>query len=182
MFIHLPVSAKEGVQNNEVTIDNESAKSALVLKYLILREGFGYTLFGSKPISCVSFIKDPCFLVDSIFDPDAYSISRVYLPVWQKYSSSFRFNNFIFVESSSSRALQVYLVNKKICLNVIKKHVLDFQSILEKEKGPKEILDHIISSRDIFNDGLCRSHYLMGLLFGYGKDNAIAFEKVYIKR
>ncbi len=184
MLIYLPLSAGEEDHSlkNNITTNNEVTKCTLILRYLILREGFGYTLFGSKPLSCVSCTKDPLFLIDSVFEPNAYSISRVYWPIWQQYSSRLCFNNFIFVENSWAHTYEIYLINKKLCVNTIKRHLCDFQRILRTDKEPKVILNQILHSKNIFKEGLCGSHYLMGLLFGYGKNNALAFEKLYVKK
>ena len=184
MLIHFSLSAAGGEipPKNNIPIGHEASKITLLFRYLVLHEGFGYTLFGTKPLSCVSFIKDTSFLIDSVFEPNSYAISRVYWSTWKKFFPNLYFNNFIFVENFSSRVFQVYLVNKKLCLKIIKEHVSDFQNILKINKSPKEILNHIIQSKNIFNNGLCRSHYLMGLLFGYGKKNAMAFEKTYVKK
>lgn len=68
-------------------------------------------------------------------------------------------------------------LNKPSCLKAIEKNISLFSKTLGIMLQPAEILEHIVSNSDLFKEGLCGSQALLGLFLGYGKENAIGFEK-----
>lgn len=78
--------------------------------------------------------------------------------------------------------LRFFFINKSACLNVIESNISLFINKIGVSLQPEEILEYIVSSSDLFKEGLCCSQALLGLLLGYGKENAIGFEKHFSKK
>ncbi len=155
--------------------NEEQEKLEHFFRTLIRQYGFGYTLFGDKPVSLVCWLaepdynkKRPYFSVNEDF-VDSYS-------VWKKYKKKFPSNKYIFQE----RRLEV--VKEYIDLVFIKKTLFnekinlyseffspdyDAETFINNEK-----LENFLNSSD---EQKSKYHIRMGILLGYGKENSIEF-------
>ena len=130
----------------------------------------GYTLFGDKPVSVINGFDRPG-------GGRRYFFLKLALPLLRKYEKKLRSNSFIVVFEEDSNGSSLYLVNKKAFLNTIQHNILIFQKILGVAITPKKLLKSLENKTSTFEMTLKRSHLLFGILFGYGIENAMHFER-----
>ncbi len=133
---------------------------------LIRKELLGYTLFGEKPISGAAFF--------GLQDCDALH-QKKYIILEKGWRAWIRNKHLIsdeyfFLKRRKHRILSFHLINKKKTLETLQKN-LDCIGDLT----PEEVLTEICSDRPNFE--VLGSQSLIGILYGYGKQNASLFEK-----
>lgn len=150
-----------------------------LFKYLIFDESFAFALFGNKPISTIAVYK-PSRAVDTIIFGNClnYSLDLLW-NTWKKYKLLFPMTQYVFFSQERDGYFEIYLINKKNCLKVIKENLTLFQKEIGAEKNPQEILDSLCFTKDIFSEALNNSQILYGILFGYGKESAQGFYDVH---
>lgn len=145
---------------------------------LVIVEGTGgYTLFGDKPLS----------VANKLYGMDGMpSISHLHeckqlemgLDLWKKYSYLFPSTRFSIVYSSwQDRIHAFYMVNKPRCLQVINQNKDIFGDFvaLKDEKQIYAQLEKSLEENKI-------SALEWGVLFGFGRNNALAFERIGLLR
>ena len=75
----------------------------------------------------------------------------------------------------------IYLINKKTCLSTIKQYELLFEVILNSKQAAQGILQNMIESKAMLENALNGSNVLYGILLGFGKENALGYERLYEK-
>lgn len=140
-----------------------------------------YTLFGDKPISIIEcpITKNPFFISHS----SKVCMLHKSFEIWKKYSHLFPSKNYCFVENHEfdKGRYCIVLINKQSCLEIIEKNLSLFHEILEEKLKASEILRCIESSNDLFQT-LKYHQGLLGLLLGFGKNNAFAFHELYVNK
>jgi len=150
--------------------------------YLIVEDGFGYTLLGNKPVSLSSYRSWRSYsnLTDlySIFTPDNMKIRKGW-KIWGKYKHYFQNYHYSFwVEQSPwiKNGMIIVLANKEHLSHVVQMYSLDFQKVLNTTDLTR-FLDNE-KSRPLFKVGLKGHEGLIGTVLGYGRGNAwLFFEK-----
>lgn len=149
------------------------ALSDFFYQLVILESAGGYTLFGDKPLSVAN-----CFYGTDVMP----NISHLHeckqmemgLDIWKKYSCLFPSTRFSIVYSSwRDRVHAFYIVNRSRCLEVIDQNkdlFRDFGSL----KGEKQIYAQLL--KNLRENAF--SAIELGVLFGFGRSNALAFERV----
>jgi len=160
---------------SEIRVDDKE-KIEKFFSYLLFDEGFSYVLFGSKPMSTTGFDKNIQPTCEEMLQHPMFELESLW-QVWKKYSDSFPMKDFFLFTQSRDGWFEVFLINKINALKTIEANLSLFRNKLERNLSPKEILENIITSRNVFIDGLNKSQALYGLLLGYGKKNAVGFEK-----
>ena len=148
--------------------------------YMISFECFGYVLAGVKPMAAGGF--DTHFTRENTLSEEGIKQRRLRLgwETWEKYASLFPSKNFLLRLSKNPVAPSFYwvvLINKDLCLKCIEENLEIFKSVLGNSVTPQSILDRLVNEEDIFENVLRRHDALLGILFGYGRHNSIAFQK-----
>lgn len=151
-----------------------------LLSYLFLDEGFSYVLFGSKPMSMIGHDKNTPASYQELYPHPLFELES-WWQTWEKYSHLFPMKEFFLFAQNGDEWFEVCLINKSNALTVIEKNLPLFRDKIDANFSSREILEHIVSSHNVFRDGLNKSHALLGLLLGYGKQNAVGFEKYFSK-
>jgi hypothetical protein len=142
--------------------------------YLTTNTEFGYTLCGQKPMSiewCENPFLDPDFGVrffDLSFD---YLIISQGIRTWEKYESLFPKDRFAIVSyHSHCNLLAIAIINMYEILKIIQEN--------------RDIVEAVLPGQTINRETIYRalpiietSEALLGLLLGFGRNNALAFEK-----
>ena len=150
-------------------------------QHLLWSEQFAYTLFGDKPLSiigCKKILPNGEIAGKNL---QFYHVLIQHWKVWKKYESLFSMHDYILFAKEDENWIQIMLVNRRSCLETISTHLSLFQEALDSKLTQNELLDQIITSKDLFRDGLKNHHSLYGLLLGYGLENAKGFEELYSK-
>jgi len=160
--------------------EREMQKIGGLFEYCIRDETFAYTLFGNKPISVIDSIKTP--MVEALFYPINYFNIASNWRVWKKYRHLYPMKKFVLIDNESRGNLQIYLINRKSCIEKITEHLSLFQEILGCNSSPKEILARLEIAKDLMLEGLNKSQILYGILLGYGRENAEGYDQLFCKR
>ena len=158
------------------------------LKDLLIENAGIYTLYGDKPISEILFYtgnlkslenaeslnveQDEIFFVESETILKQLSNWRL----WKDYQKTLKLNNFGFIEISPPNQTDYcfyYIINFEAARKVIEENLHDFTSRLgiDLSNYKKRLMD---PQSILWTKGFT-DHYLMGLLYGFGKENAEYF-------
>ena len=158
----------------------DSEKIDSLMSYLFLDEGFSYVLFGSKPMSMIGHDKNTPAAYRELYTHPLFEL-EFWWQTWEKYSHLFPMKDFFLFAQNGDEWFEVFLINRSNALKTIEENLALFRKKIGVNFSSTEILKHIVSSRHVFEDGLNKSHALLGLLLGYGKQNAVRFEKYFSK-
>jgi len=155
-------------------IDNIPKEDRQILnrffKHLVLRQG-GYTLLGDKPLTDWFYVNDDWSFNDFLaWHSYSNYVLRKGWQTWLRYHHLFPSQKFILkgIERDSS-SFEIALINREACLHAIKEHAALFQKRLHIECSCDEIFENYVCNLCI-DDPL-----LLGILFGFGVENAKAF-------
>jgi hypothetical protein len=100
--------------------------------------------------------------------------------VWQKYEHLFLLKGFSIIHypcPSIPGYIEVAIINHRNFIQVVNKHLSDFQTLLGEKLSPQYILEQYIKGEgNIFNR--IRNHDgLFGTILGFGRENAWEFMK-----
>jgi hypothetical protein len=80
-------------------------------------------------------------------------------------------------KNRSYKICNVILINKKAFVKIVNKHKIFFKNKINKEIDPQQMLNDIESGKASFAETIHNDEALWGILLGYGKHNAILYEK-----
>jgi hypothetical protein len=141
----------------------------LLCKDIFYESTAGYTLFGDKPISRLCYSSE-IRKGHSFFQKHLFFLVR-------KYEEKLNVPNFVFVIEGDINDASLYLVNKKAFLNTVQQNLSIFRNILGNDITPDGLLHSIMSKNCGFETALKSSHALFGILFGFGVENALRFDR-----
>ncbi len=139
-------------------------------QFLITRELIGYTLFGEKPISSVTYLS---LKMAAGFNTTKSLILEKGWQAWLRNKKLFPENYFFLKRKNSDKTSTLYLINKKKALEIISKNLSEFSSF--ESPNPEEILTKIC--QDESNKNPFKSSSLLGVFYGYGENNSQNFER-----
>lgn len=109
-----------------------------------------------------------------------YARMRAGLRVWKKYSWLFPSNK-IAIVSKTPYLIQawetVLVVNIKATKKVIADNYQEFVDVLGYSFSIDQLMRRLIDNPNDYIKNLKGSEYLMGILYGFGKSNAVAFQR-----
>lgn len=144
------------------------------LRRILLSDDFSYVLFGSKPCAFTSYSKTTSFnvLCDGLTISDIKI--RQGLEVFRKYQLFFQSNNFIIIFYDYPNDLDILLINKKTFSLIFNRYKNDFEQVLGPQITDENLLTHFAES-DELGDAIKNHQALLGILLGYGRNNAWLF-------
>ncbi|HEV3270109.1 MAG TPA: hypothetical protein VGZ69_05625 [Candidatus Rhabdochlamydia sp.] len=161
--------------------EKENFLMEALLQSMIFEQGFGYTLFGNKPVSLAGYFLNPSF--DTIF----FNRRGFFFPVVEAWSILEKNvlchlqGNYILLKQvdriKNPHAFQIIIINKSSFLQTVAEHMDLFCELLGKEIDPKELLDEVILNQKSLWDILKNNQALYGIILGYGKRNSLAFKR-----
>lgn len=156
------------------------------LNEFLFVEGGVYTLFGDKPVTEMAiFIGSNEDLIEltpeqslaaTPLDP---SIAKNW-ETWKHHIAKLPLKTFILHDRScpSDPTLRFYsIVNTQAVRDLLHKHKKAFQDITGIDFNEDAIIDEFTSDTSSFWQKAFQDHYLMGLLYGFGEENALYFAK-----
>lgn len=152
-----------------------------LFRLLIINYGFGYTLFGDKPMTFNGAQCSPIWV--ELAAPNPYIvILREGFEVWNRYKHLFPSENYIFnvrpTELDGTLYHEFYIVNIESIKRLSAKHSTlfppSFSSFDESDNPSSNIEQKILS---ILNPSISsiEQNTLMGILFGFGKNNSCLY-------
>ncbi|WP_068471249.1 hypothetical protein [Candidatus Protochlamydia phocaeensis] len=101
--------------------------------------------------------------------------------VWKKYAPLFPSKHYLMIlEPSKSKIASIsniFLINRKEFVKVIKDNQKLFNKFLEQEVKAEELLANIESGKTSLAASIKDNQLLWGILLGYGKHNAMLYNK-----
>ncbi|WP_284452944.1 hypothetical protein [Parachlamydia acanthamoebae] len=167
---------KADVQKTESISQEDFKKLESFFDYLIHHSSIGYSLCGEKPVSIEIFptlseIPIP-YSVNIFLYHQGYSIEWNGLNTWKLYAHLFSSKKFAFrfIEGCN----KIVFVNKCAAKEVIEENLDLFHKYLDRTKSADEFLEELCNPKK--NDYMLNPHTtILGILLGYGRNNAIAF-------
>jgi DNA-binding ferritin-like protein (Dps family) len=172
------------IDNRKIPEKNKENIEAFLSEFLI-ENSAAYTLFGDKPMTEMGFFtgNQEDIRLDFLSEEDLKCIEWIDNSAslknwqqWKEYIQSMKIKNFCFVEivlSEDPLSTYYFLINFKAVEKIIKDNLNEFENKFGlNAKNFKEELKNPQSNfwKNCFSD-----QYLMGLLYGYGKHNALYF-------
>lgn len=160
------------------TLPQEEKEELNRLFYSMMRDDhLAYTLFGDKPVSLSgNFIITPlqniqCGMVCG-------SVFWKRWQIWEKYAHHFPLNKYVFIQERHPyrHVGSVYLINKKLFIQQVNRHLDIFENVLGVGITG-EILLKQIEQQGKFSACIQDNKFLLGILLGYGKHNAELFAR-----
>ena len=148
--------------------------------------GFGYTIFGQKPMSTGGLLTEngrPH--VDQVKNIDDERVSCGYymkegLDVWDKHFKNMDLKEFSFISypvPGHPNLLHFDIINHNNFLRIVEDHLFDFQNFLSFKISAKEILKEYVKGEGDLFEKINKHDGFLGILLGYGKENSFKFFK-----
>lgn len=156
----------------------------LFFRILIHADSVGHTLFGRKPMSYIGIFNPEYIKAGSI--EKFYSLHKdnllfkIGFDTWLKYQHLFPSKNYLFITKKEAEFLEIFIINKKEFLNVVQRNLNHLCEKLGKNYSAEEFLDNFIKEKDASE--FLRSQSVLGVLLGYGRENAELYERACITR
>lgn len=162
----------------------------LFLKHILIEDTGIYTLVGSKPIT--SFKSVPIFGVEEkkqLYLMQSENLRKYlsfekYQPSkedalklwgkWKEVQGKYIGPQFMIKEDPSFGG--GFFINVLTTTYIVNKHYEEFKKVLGSDFEPEFLVSQIGDGKDPAWKKIKRSHYLLGLLFGFGEKNANYFE------
>lgn len=169
-FLWVPWTKKDNLHVLQQLSQQERTDLTTLCEHLIKNTEFGYTLFGTKPVSCLALEEG------SFCDKSRLLFARV-LPALAKISHGIKLRKYIFTFSKWHHCIQVAFVNK----DAFSKAILENRQFFElggvSIKSPEKLLARLSSDGD-FDEIVCKNNeVLFGICLGYGAHNALHFAR-----
>ncbi|MCI0381940.1 MAG: hypothetical protein L0207_02670 [Chlamydiae bacterium] len=147
-----------------------------LMRKLFTYDNFAYTLLGSKPVSWASYTKPWSNFWDSWTKYD--TTMHIGWKTWSKYRHLFS-STTLWAEDSKHYpgSVSILIVNEEQFNHVVNKHKQDFQSVLNREIPDGFQLLREIKDHSFIYEVLKGHQALLGIVLGYGRDNAWAFSE-----
>lgn len=170
-FFYLPV---RGVPFESID-KNDKQVLECFFDYIIHGSSIGYSLCGKKPIASETFLKlskiPPQYVPQIFFKCFGYSILWNGWSCWERYAHLFSSKKFVFRFVPQHNTL--VLINKIECKKVIEENIDIFHKVLKINDSAEKILARYCFAEE--DEYLFKHPVLTGILFGYGRNNSVAF-------
>lgn len=181
--ILFPVLAWSHPNLEKVTLEDR-LKLEIFFDYLIHNSTIGYSLCGNKPVSMETFPAlakiSPQYAVKIFAKHQGYSMLWNGIEAWQRNCHLFPSRKFVFRFVPNYNT--IVFINKNATLKIIEDNLDLFQKYANTEQTAIEFLEDVCIPKD--KDYMIQYNTaLLGILLGYGKNNALAFsEKMYFQK
>ncbi len=180
----LRTSFSHGISKTLRTLSNND-KEALEWFFRSLHQASSsYVLFGNKPMSTCSFLEiTPGYLAKGapsiFFECMRLENLRLYRgwQTWKRYKHLFPSSHYALVENKEPGWITIVMINKPSFLQTIEENIEEFKRLLGSHITSQKILEDCLQGKPIFQEILNCHDELLGILFGYGKRNALLFAR-----
>lgn len=140
-----------------------------------------FVLCGSKPMCSVELPPKDEMSVDQIYEMIKTMPENAHFEIvecdfnrqwelWENIQKLFPIKKFIFAKRVGPVCDNVYLINIKTAMAVLKNHHNTFREIVGFDFDPVHALYEISNPESLFWDRVLKSHLAMGLLYGFGEN------------
>lgn len=166
----------EGSTHTLILPIKDKKKLFSLMQKLFAEDSFAYTILGTKPVSWVTYQNlsfAPLFNSSS-----EYRILSEGWKTWEKYQHLFP-SAHLWAESLECypNLISILIVNKKQFNVVVNNHKKDFENVLQREIIDGFQLLKEAKNCSLMHDVLKEHQALLGIVLGYGRDNAWKFNE-----
>jgi len=156
--------------------EQDKIRLSLFFEDLVCNHCFGYTLFGDKPISSTTYFVRP-LIHDLLFEEKSGIILRNGEKAWMSHKNSFVLKKFLIKLCTYQNIRYIYLINKSLFTKQVETHIEYFKQTLGPDIDAKELLNRLEQENLRVEELLQNHHGLIGILYGFGKQNAMNFQR-----
>lgn len=160
-----------------------------LFSHLLFQEGGVYTLFADKPISFDIISEIPSEEKEEFLSTQSSHIIlqnslnfKQNWETWERVKGHFQISRYLFVKRKSpafsSYPEAIFLVNILATASILNKYYSLFKEVAGFDFEPIDIVFEIENNGSLFWEKVLNNHKLLGILLGFGKDNATLFEKL----
>lgn len=172
---------KDGISHTLTLSVKDKESLAEFMQILFAQSNFAYTLVGSKPLSWENFQNPlPFSNWTSFYD----SFSKYHRTVrsgwktWEKYQHLFPSTYFFAENTPSDRGYtSILMINKDRFNDVVNENKQDFQKVLGRDITDGFQLLEEAKHHSLMHEVLGGHQALLGMVLGYGRDNAWKFHE-----
>lgn len=136
-------------------------------QYLIKNTEFGYTLFGTKPVTLLS---PECS--EKIVYNKSRSIYEKGLPILKRICSAAKIKKYILLCKDNGR-IELDVVNKDLFVKTVVENRDLFDQLGHQTSDPEQLLIRLLEDGN-FSKNVCHDNeVLLGICLGYGKQNCL---------
>ena len=152
-------------------------------RILISTDNGSYVLFGDKPASLMVYKEWQSYDLHPVshFPSDTdFSPERKGFEIWQKYQHLFPSKTYTFLKIGScfsDHLTAVFFIHNERLLKVLSKNFIDFHRIFPQFKSSECLLNAMLNDSSILHQICNKYDLLLGIILGFGKDNAALFER-----
>lgn len=141
----------------------------------ILKDGTcGYVLFGDKPLSIEGWPILETKIIELPGVEQDVSVQTKWLDFWQDLNLSTQNKEYLFLNFEVDYGYHhLVCINRKAFLNTVNENMALFRYVLGPTITAEVLLNELIQSKEKFYDVLKNDNVLLGILLGYGQQNAL---------
>lgn len=151
----------------------------LLFSTFIIKEPFGYVLFGEKPMALSGGFRQQSW-ESVLLNQDSSTLLWKRWETWKSCSIGLEFPNFLFLEENYSAAPNIgliILINKKVFIKTVKSHSKRFQEITGRTIDPVKLLIELEEGKTTLQQAINFNEELFGILLGFGERNAALYSR-----
>lgn len=148
------------------------------LRYLMFDEGFGYVVYGEKPLVMSMHCKP---MIENLF---CYRVSQKNVIVGRGYEVFCKFlqkhrlsDDFVFLVREQNDWVTMTLIHKDRLMRTVDENSAAFQGVLGDRTTSASFLKDLVESNGDLSEVCKGSQMLLGIIFGYESHNAKLFEE-----
>ncbi|MEK7340475.1 MAG: hypothetical protein AABZ92_07190 [Verrucomicrobiota bacterium] len=174
LFLGLALGCAWYPKAKELTeLENQYLES--FFKYLFENTTAGYVLYGERPIFYCAFKSVENTIPGTAEHRDAVLFTQG-LNTWKQLNIQVKNYLLVFFTSNEAKSFQEFiLINKKAFEDIVRKNLSLFQCKLGSQVNEQNLLDSILSTG--FSSLFKCHEALQGILFGYGVENSLTYER-----
>lgn len=177
------ITRSEDDTNSEI-IKKISLSEKKTIEYFfrdfVVEYSFGYVLLGDKPMSLSTYYNFN--LLPSSKNSFLYFIPKNFkakkgFDLWEKYTYLFPVKNYLIIKELNPwnpKNEMIFFINKKTFVRAGEDNIEVFQTILKRKIIPSKLLAEA-ENHSLLKDILQKNDFFIGVLLGYGKNNAKIF-------
>ncbi len=158
-----------------VSLLSEEQRSILAgfLKMIIGESLSGYVIFGDKPLCIEGWSLEEEEAILSGFNPDQLLYTK-WQDLWENLEISPENKEYLFLSFDVDYGCRhLICINRKAFIQTVNDNITLFRYVLGPTLTAEQLLDQLIHSKSRFYDVLKDDNVLLGILLGYGRQNAL---------
>lgn len=173
LFLSLAMGCSQHPYKKLTELESQYLES--FFRHLFETTTAGYVLYGEKPLLLCTFKSVENTIPGTVEHKDAVLFTQG-LNTWKQLNIQGKNYLLVFFTSNKSKPFQeLILINKKAFEDIVRKNLSLFQCKLGPQVNEQNLLNSILST-GFFS--LFKSHEaLQGILFGYGVENSLTYER-----